>query len=676
MTKKKKSDVDTAAVAATTAATTQQAVATTAATTATTHAKTKKKSSGAATKRKKSEEESDEDDSPPSSPSGPPKEAYEASPAVGGVGCGGNDPCQVCTSGAPSCLMSRLSWSTILWVVFYSLKKQIKQREFFSLRRDVYGYVLHHWDMLCPSKNRQHNWKKQIQDALSHSPFFLSGQQKVGCNGYWKLKKYVNPWSVPKNTTLEDIANKWSDDMSPEQPDTNNNNNNNNVEEDEFVEDLDDNNPDANNSPSVVDKQPTTTMSNKRTKHSHPNATAPSPAGATTAGLDNSQMQQMLIGTLSNLTQRIDSLERLHEQTQSEQQVMTQHINNLNDFVRGVKQQQQHQHQQHQHQQQLHHHQQQQQQQSTSTSTSPSPLPSSYYSPSTMPQFTLQQTLSILQHHRPHPLQQLELRQHQQQQLQQRQELQLQQQRHPPLSILPFNNLGAGGGGGGGSGAGTVPKPPPSLHDLAGNTSNSNHGRTSYPPLSDPTYPIRHHQRQPKDFVDMPPFGGVGSVGGGGGGGGASGMSTPSFTTPDLLANSFRSKSPTTNHNNNNRHSANGSANGSSSSSTTTTTTTTTTTHNGNGNGHGHGHGHGNSNNNFPTTPTTPEHGSSTGSNSSSPSYLHLLHKSRTTHHSKQQQQQQQQQTDLTLDKSTIPIDKAIPVSHIIGFLLNATDQD
>eukprot|EP01132_Coremiostelium_polycephalum_P005204 gene5204-6480_t len=86
----------------------------------------------------------------------------------------------------------------------YALHIQNREKEFFSLKKDVYSFVLNHWDLLCPKKSRSFKWKKQIQDALSHSKVFKSGIQKLGCNGFWKLKSLTSPWSNSKPEELDD----------------------------------------------------------------------------------------------------------------------------------------------------------------------------------------------------------------------------------------------------------------------------------------------------------------------------------------------------------------------------------------------------------------------------------------------------------------------------------------
>jgi hypothetical protein len=69
-------------------------------------------------------------------------------------------------------------------VVFYTLQNGFPEKEFFNLRTDVYVFMARHWDRLCPSKDIHHNWKKQIQDMLSHSKnMFESGTGFYKQNG-------------------------------------------------------------------------------------------------------------------------------------------------------------------------------------------------------------------------------------------------------------------------------------------------------------------------------------------------------------------------------------------------------------------------------------------------------------------------------------------------------------
>eukprot|EP01133_Synstelium_polycarpum_P014227 gene14227-16786_t len=87
-------------------------------------------------------------------------------------------------------------------VVFYTLSKSQPDRPFFNLRTDVYSWMVEHWEALCqPSKDKSHNWRKQVQDMLSHSKnLFESGTDHYKQNGFWRLKPTVDidPWTIKK----------------------------------------------------------------------------------------------------------------------------------------------------------------------------------------------------------------------------------------------------------------------------------------------------------------------------------------------------------------------------------------------------------------------------------------------------------------------------------------------
>eukprot|EP00026_Physarum_polycephalum_P007734 Phypoly_transcript_07800.p1 GENE.Phypoly_transcript_07800~~Phypoly_transcript_07800.p1 ORF type:complete len:411 (+),score=52.76 Phypoly_transcript_07800:97-1329(+) len=128
--------------------------------------------------------------SPPSSP---------APGVCSGYGCFVPN-CLVCARGAPLNLTKSPTWSSIMRVVFYTLLKGFPEKQFFNLRTDVYVFMANHWDKLCPSKDASHNWKKQIQDMLSHSKnMFESGTGFYKQNGFWRLKKpQMDPWAIVK----------------------------------------------------------------------------------------------------------------------------------------------------------------------------------------------------------------------------------------------------------------------------------------------------------------------------------------------------------------------------------------------------------------------------------------------------------------------------------------------
>ncbi|KYQ93329.1 hypothetical protein DLAC_05999 [Tieghemostelium lacteum] len=116
-----------------------------------------------------------------------------------GVPC---NHCLVCERGPPSIVQKNPTWSTIMRVVFYTLTHCYPERPYFNLRTDVYAWMVDHWDILCAtSKDKSHNWRKQVQDMLSHSKnLFESGSDHYKQNGFWRLKKSaeVDPWTIKK----------------------------------------------------------------------------------------------------------------------------------------------------------------------------------------------------------------------------------------------------------------------------------------------------------------------------------------------------------------------------------------------------------------------------------------------------------------------------------------------
>ncbi|EGG14465.1 histidine kinase [Cavenderia fasciculata] len=138
--------------------------------------------------------------------------------------------CLICTKELPPCLVSRsVSWVSILRVVFYCLKQLYPEKEFFNLKKDVYGYVATHWDIICSKKKKTNGWRKQLQDALSHCRrLFVSGADRHDCYGYWKLKDYNDPWEDDLSANNILISNPSSPILSPLlSPEFHSNNNNN-----------------------------------------------------------------------------------------------------------------------------------------------------------------------------------------------------------------------------------------------------------------------------------------------------------------------------------------------------------------------------------------------------------------------------------------------------------------
>ncbi|KAF2077066.1 hypothetical protein CYY_001633 [Polysphondylium violaceum] len=109
--------------------------------------------------------------------------------------------CSLCIRGTPPLLIKNPTWSHIMRVVFICLRDNTPDKEFFNLKSEVYGFMLSHWSRLCINRKRSDNWKKQIQDMLSHSKeTFESGMETFRQNGYWKLR----PSKIPPDIWLEE----------------------------------------------------------------------------------------------------------------------------------------------------------------------------------------------------------------------------------------------------------------------------------------------------------------------------------------------------------------------------------------------------------------------------------------------------------------------------------------
>ncbi|EGG20838.1 hypothetical protein DFA_00703 [Cavenderia fasciculata] len=111
--------------------------------------------------------------------------------------------CMLCLRGCPTLVIRNPTWSTIMRVVFYTLSRSYPHQPYFNLRADVYNWMDEHWNYLCkPShKDRDNNWRKQVQDMLSHSKnLFESGTEHFRQNGFWRLKPSIDidPWTIKK----------------------------------------------------------------------------------------------------------------------------------------------------------------------------------------------------------------------------------------------------------------------------------------------------------------------------------------------------------------------------------------------------------------------------------------------------------------------------------------------
>ncbi|EAL65510.1 hypothetical protein DDB_G0283791 [Dictyostelium discoideum AX4] len=145
--------------------------------------------------------------------------------------------CELCERGQPALLLKTPTWSSIMRVVFFTLHNEYPEKQYFSLKTEVYEFMTSHWERLCINRKRTDNWRKQIQDMLSHSKnVFESGLEKLKQNGFWKLRNIVDPWVINENKISSSSAesspiinsNQWKKKRSFEDESNNNNNNNNN----------------------------------------------------------------------------------------------------------------------------------------------------------------------------------------------------------------------------------------------------------------------------------------------------------------------------------------------------------------------------------------------------------------------------------------------------------------
>jgi hypothetical protein len=62
--------------------------------------------------------------------------------------------CMLCTRNAPIILSKCHTWAWIMRVVFYSLRDRYPEKKFFSLKNDVYEYMMNHWNILGLDRKR------------------------------------------------------------------------------------------------------------------------------------------------------------------------------------------------------------------------------------------------------------------------------------------------------------------------------------------------------------------------------------------------------------------------------------------------------------------------------------------------------------------------------------------
>lgn len=62
--------------------------------------------------------------------------------------------CMLCTRATPLILSKCHTWAWIMRVVFFSLRDRYPEKKFFSLKNDVYEYMMNHWGALGLDRKR------------------------------------------------------------------------------------------------------------------------------------------------------------------------------------------------------------------------------------------------------------------------------------------------------------------------------------------------------------------------------------------------------------------------------------------------------------------------------------------------------------------------------------------
>ncbi|EAL45382.1 hypothetical protein KM1_108190 [Entamoeba histolytica HM-3:IMSS] len=96
-----------------------------------------------------------------------------------------------------------ISWQLLCRSILYSLSVVNAPRVYFSLKKDIYWWIVDHWYCFgslqqCLLKTSPSKWKKSLLDALSHSSFFESGTVTLKKTGMWRLNQIIAPWEDDK----------------------------------------------------------------------------------------------------------------------------------------------------------------------------------------------------------------------------------------------------------------------------------------------------------------------------------------------------------------------------------------------------------------------------------------------------------------------------------------------
>lgn len=81
--------------------------------------------------------------------------------------------CMLCTRTAPPILSKCHTWAWIMRVVFYSLRDRYPEKKFFSLKNDVYEYMMNHWNTLGLDRKRMLSVPSLFFPLFSHTPFVM-----------------------------------------------------------------------------------------------------------------------------------------------------------------------------------------------------------------------------------------------------------------------------------------------------------------------------------------------------------------------------------------------------------------------------------------------------------------------------------------------------------------------
>ena len=118
-----------------------------------------------------------------------------------------------------------ISWQLICRCIMYSLTTMYAPRVYFSLKKDIYWWIVDHWYCFGTFKQFKTNpskWKKSLLDALSHSTYFENGTNSLKKTGMWKLTDFSNPWEEKITNKNSNQINKFEQDKNIDEIDKKN----------------------------------------------------------------------------------------------------------------------------------------------------------------------------------------------------------------------------------------------------------------------------------------------------------------------------------------------------------------------------------------------------------------------------------------------------------------------